>query len=129
MYYQRVRCQNVEGNPFLDNWIIHPVCQFSTNKDRKLAHTFVSPYPHLFGGVRILFGEWSRAKPGEGSRWAKPFGSRRKIGKMRVKIQSPRLHFLVSFICNFFSKFTRIIHKSCTLKQHNITVLRHIQIY
>jgi hypothetical protein len=36
-----------------------------------------------------------------------------------VKIQSPRLHFPVSFLCINWSKFTKIIHKSCTLKQHD----------
>jgi hypothetical protein len=52
-------------------------------------------------GVRILFGKGfgSRAKPVEWSRGAKPPGSRREIGKMRVKIQSPRLHFPVLFLC------------------------------
>jgi hypothetical protein len=42
-----------------------------------------------------------------------------EIGKTRVKIQSPRLHFPVSFLCKNCSKFTKIIHKSCTLKQHD----------
>jgi hypothetical protein len=38
-----------------------------------------------------------------------PPGSRREIGKMRVKIQSPRLHFPVLFLC-------KIIH--CRLSDY-----------
>jgi hypothetical protein len=90
-----------------------------------ITSLIAGPYPDFFGGgANLVWGPprppiGSRAKPGEECRQAKPPGSRREIRIMRVKIQSPRLHFPVSFHWNFFSKFTKIIHKSCSLKRHD----------
>ena len=96
------------------------------------------PVPRLFlEGVRILFGKefggclGPQSGPGRSpvrGPGDDPPGSRREIGKMRVKIQSPRLHFPVSFLCKNCSKFTKIIHKSCTLKQHDWSFVRNAEI-
>ena len=87
---------------------------------------YIRPVPRLFWrGVWILFGGRLGPQSGPGQSPVRdpggqsPPGSRREIGKMRVKIQSPRLHFPVSFLCKNCSKFTKIIHKSCTLKQQD----------